>query len=171
MKRNVVFVKFAAILVLLLVLSACSQIGEQSTDEAQLKGEMLVFSEAGNFHDVIEFEQAVRGGKIGESPSTAFVPLFFGENGNLLKVDQLGAFLEIREAGALQEVSDSSAFEALLSELNMSLYFTDFTTYETVMKQLATSGELSLEDYAPLEQQRSGAHNYQHFSNYADTII
>lgn len=151
MKRNFLFVKSAAVLVLILVLGACSQIGKQSTDEAQLKGEMLAFSEAGNLHDVIEFEQAVRDGKIGESPSTAFVPLFFGENGNLLKVDQLGAFLEAREAGALQEVDDSSAFEALLSDLDMSLYFTDFATYETVMRQLAANGKLSLEDYAPLE--------------------
>lgn len=142
--------KLSFLVAFLLFLSACSEQIAPLTSETQVSGHLKVFQSKPGLYSSGQVVKAINNGKLGDTASKAVVPLLFKNDGQLMKLNDLKPLVQAKEAGNSSMFRSTSALLSFLRENDMTLYFTDFTTFKTTVQQLASDKRLSLKDYAPL---------------------
>lgn len=150
--------KLSLLVAFLLFLSACSQQIAPLTSETQASGHLKVFQSKPGFYSSDQLVKALNDGKVGNTASKAVVPLFFRSNGQLMKLNDLKPLVRAKEAPNSSMFRSMSALGSFLRENDMTLYFTDFTTFKATMQQLASNKRLALKDYAPLRSEYAIRH-------------
>ena len=145
--------KLSFLVAFLLFLSACSEQIAPLVSETQVSGHLKVFQSKPGLYSSGQVVKAINSGKLGDTASKAVVPLLFKNDGQLMKLDDLEPLVQAKQEGNSSMFRSTSALLSFLRENDMTLYFTDFTTFKTTVQQLASDKRLSLKDYAPLKSE------------------
>lgn len=162
---------------LLLILSACAGLDTPPVAQTQtaMTNDVAVFTAESSTYKLSDIKSAIVKNKIGRTTSDAVVTLFFNADGKLMRGSELLPLVESNMQAHSKPLKNMNAMRGLLRKHNVSVYFTDFTTFKRVMRQLARHERVSLRDYTPLEekyiasQKVSGIQVYT-FLPYADAM-
>lgn len=138
--------------VLLLILSACAGLDTPPDTQTQAANDVAVFTAEPSTYKLSDIKSAIVESKIGRTTSDAVVTLFFNADGKLMKGSELLPLVRDNIQARSKPLTSISAMEDLLKKHDVSIYFTDFTTFKRVMRQLSRDERISLSDYTPLEQ-------------------
>ena len=114
------FKRFVGIVLLTFVVAGCYS--ESQNSSPVLRGDMITFENAGNFFSINEVQEVFENGTLGNTVTSAVVPLVFDTTGNLLTAKEFN-----------NRVNTSSLKDT-------TTHFTDFSTFKTVMLEMSQQG-------------------------------
>ncbi len=158
--------KYHVLILLLLLLSACSSVPVSPSSSLQTDTHLTAFQNESKFYGLNEVSKAITSRQLGARAVEALVPLFFNDAGKLMKGSELGGFVRAKAAATPQELSDLQSLRTFLKRNGLNVYFTDFNTFQRVMTTLSGRNALSLNDYASLRSEHSVAHRLSGHSIY-----